>query len=198
MTARALRRNDGSSRLRRWPLSRASTMAGAFAALLVVALVGSVCIRQGWGPSRTAIPEFSLPSVTGSEPRLSSADLRQGVALLNVWATWCVGCRAEHSVLMDIRRAGEIPLYGLNYRDLRPKARRWLERLGNPYLRSGFDADGRVADRLGVAGAPETYLVDHRGRIVYRHVGPVTRASWQETLLPLVRAVSKASQNPTS
>ena len=106
--------------------------------------------------------------------------------MINVWATWCVPCRREHGVLLGIARESSVAIYALNYRYRREDAVRWLETLGDPYVASGFDADGTVAEALAVYGTPETYVVDARGRIVHVHVGVLTAANWRQTVLPAV------------
>jgi len=116
------------------------------------------------------------------------------VSLLNVWATWCVGCREEHPLLLRIARETGIPIYGINYKDDREAALRWLERLGDPYVASGFDGDGRVGIDLGVYGLPETFVVDERGMIAYKHIGPITPAAWQEKIAPVVARLIEESR----
>jgi cytochrome c biogenesis protein CcmG/thiol:disulfide interchange protein DsbE len=132
-------------------------------------------------------PEFSLPRLRVPEETLSREDLTGKVSLFNVWATWCVGCREEHPVLVHIAEQEGLPIYGLNYKDKRPEAIQWLQRFGDPYVASGFDADGRVGIDLGVYGLPETFVVDDKGMIVYKHIGPVSVQIWQEKMLPIVR-----------
>ncbi len=135
-------------------------------------------------------PAFTLPRLHDPQRTLALEDIRGQVALINVWATWCRSCRDEHPVLVDIAASGAVPIYGLNWKDEREAALRWLEALGDPYQASGFDADGRVAIDFGVYGAPETYVLDAEGRIAYKHIGPVTPAVWRQTLAPLVRALA--------
>ena len=168
-------------------ISRLLAVGGLVAVLLALGAglhIGSKPLSTA--TSGAAIPDFSLPRLDNPEHRLESTDLRGRVTLLNVWATWCVGCRQEHEVLVDISRTSTIPMYGLNWRDRRPDALRWLRKLGDPYRASAFDSDGRVGAALGVAGAPETYLLDGEGHIVHRHVGPLTHEVWQQTLSPLL------------
>ena len=140
------------------------------------------------------LPEFSLPRLRTPERVFSSDQLAGHVGLINVWATWCVPCRREHGVLMDIAGESSVPIYGLNYRDKRDDAIRWLESLGDPYAASGFDADGKVAEGLDVYGTPETYVVDRRGAIAHRHLGPITEDVWRDTLRPLVVRLSADSK----
>ncbi|MBF2761317.1 MAG: DsbE family thiol:disulfide interchange protein [Ectothiorhodospiraceae bacterium AqS1] len=136
-----------------------------------------------------SVPEFALPPVQGRNLGLSSDDLRQGPSLVNIFASWCVACRHEHSLLVDLARSGTIAIHGLNYKDDPAAARKWLDDLGDPYTRTGMDADGRVGLEWGVYGVPETFLVDATGRIVHKHVGPLTRQDIDETFLPMIRAL---------
>ena len=131
-------------------------------------------------------PAFTLALLNNPETTMSDSDFRGQVSLFNVWATWCVACRAEHPVLMDLARSGKVPVYGLNYKDERPAALSWLQQIGNPYLANAFDADGRVGIDWGVYGTPETFLIDKQGIIRYKHIGPLTREIVQQEILPLV------------
>jgi cytochrome c biogenesis protein CcmG/thiol:disulfide interchange protein DsbE len=108
--------------------------------------------------------------------------------LLNVWGTWCVECRAEHPVLLDIQREGKVQIIGLDYKDEDAAALEWLDRLGNPYAAVAADREGRAAIDYGVYGAPETFLVDPQGIIVHKQVGPVSAAMWRSDFVPLIDA----------
>jgi len=132
-------------------------------------------------------PTFSLPSVTNPDELVSSASLAGRVSLVNVWGTWCVECRHEHGFLVELARAG-MPIYGLNLRDDRAAAIDWLDKLGNPYVSSGFDPEGKAAIDWGVTGAPETFLIDSDGTILHKHISPLTARVWQDDFLPLLRA----------
>lgn len=132
------------------------------------------------------VPEFSLPQLRTPAETLSRGDLTGKVSLLNAWATWCVECRREHPLLVDIANEGSVPVYGLNYKDQRPDALEWLRRLGDPYVASGFDGDGRVGIDLGVYGLPETFLVDADGMIVHKHIGPIDRNIWETEFVPII------------
>ncbi len=131
-------------------------------------------------------PEFQLPTLKDPERTVGSEDLSGQLALVNVWATWCVGCRAEHAFLMELEANDAIPIYGINWRDTRPEALRWIQQLGDPYVASGFDGDGRVGIDWGVYGAPETFLVSADGVVLHKHLGPLDRASWASDFLPLI------------
>ena len=124
--------------------------------------------------------------------QLGTADLKGQVWLLNVWASWCVSCRAEHPLLVDLAKANIVPVIGLNYKDTNALGRRWLADNGDPYKVSIVDADGRVGIDWGVYGVPETFVVDKNGVIRYKQIGPITQESLQEKILPLVRQLQKS------
>lgn len=134
-------------------------------------------------------PTFELPNLTQPEQRITTADLAGKVTLLNVWATWCTACMQEHPVLMKIAESGDVALYGLDYKDTRDDALAWLGKLGDPYLGSAFDEDGRVGIDWGVYGTPETFVIDKTGTVRYKHIGPLSWEEWNQTLLPLVQAL---------
>jgi cytochrome c biogenesis protein CcmG/thiol:disulfide interchange protein DsbE len=142
-----------------------------------------------------AAPAFTLPRLPAggaAEPdRFAPADMRGKVWLLNVWASWCVSCRQEHPVLLDISRRAEVPLVGLDYKDAAHEARSWLAEHGDPYLLSAVDADGKVGIDYGVYGVPETYVIDKAGTIRYKQIGPLSREILDATILPLVRELRK-------
>lgn len=140
------------------------------------------------------LPAFSLPAL-GREGLLSREDVTGEVALLNVWATWCVSCRMEHPYLKQLSDAG-IPIYGINYKDTDTDAQRWLDDLGNPYRLNIADHEGTLGVDLGVYGAPETYLLDANGVVRYRHVGVVDERVWQSILEPLYRELNKEASTP--
>lgn len=137
------------------------------------------------------VPQFSLPPVKGRTLGLSSADLNGQVSLVNVFASWCVACREEHPVLLQIKASNSVPIYGLNYKDLPDNAARWLNTMGDPYTRTGADINGRVAIDWGVYGVPETYVVTKKGRIAYKHIGAVTPKVLDEKILPLIRRLQQ-------
>ncbi|MBW9257598.1 MAG: DsbE family thiol:disulfide interchange protein [Candidatus Thiodiazotropha sp. (ex. Lucinisca nassula)] len=133
-----------------------------------------------------SIPEFSLPSVESAQTMINDQNLKGKIYLLNVWATWCISCRAEHDTLVHLARSGKVEIVGLNWKDERVKAQAWLQQLGDPYTVNIFDQKGRTAIDLGVYGAPETFLVDADGIIHYKHAGPLTLGVFNETLLPMI------------
>ena len=140
------------------------------------------------------VPEFSLPPVKGRKLGLSSADLKGQVALVNVFASWCVACREEHPVLLALSKQGIVPIHGLNYKDKPDDAQAWLDALGDPYTRTGADISGRVGIDWGVYGVPETFVVDRNGVIAYKQIGPITPKALEDTILPLVRKLQQAAQ----
>ena len=133
-------------------------------------------------------PTFSLPSLADPETMVGSETYAGQVSLVNVWATWCTGCRQEHDFLMELSRRGEVPIFGLNWRDQRDMAISWLDDLGDPYSDIAYDADGRVGIDWGVYGAPETFLIDADGVVIYKHISPLTEAVWQSEFVPRIRA----------
>ena len=133
-----------------------------------------------------AAPAFELPLLKRPESMINSDTFKGKVSLFNVWATWCISCRAEHEVLTAIANTGKVDIYGLNYKDERAAAKKWLQVYGDPYVVSAFDADGRVGIDWGVYGTPETFVIDQQGIIRHKVIGPVTTEIWQEELLPLI------------
>lgn len=132
------------------------------------------------------VPVFELPPIAGRTDGLTTADLGGQVSLVNVWASWCPPCRAEQPVLMTLAKQG-VRIYGINYKDRPEDARRFLDTLGDPFVRIGADATGRVAIDWGVYGYPETFVVDAAGRIRYRHVGPINPGQIDSVILPMLR-----------
>lgn len=132
------------------------------------------------------VPQFALPPVKGRSLGLASRDLKGEVSLVNVFASWCVPCREEHPLFMELHRRGVVPIHGINYKDEPAAAARWLDELGDPYTRTGADLDGRVGIDWGVYGVPETFVIDREGRIAYKHIGPLNRQLVNDKLLPVV------------
>ncbi len=135
-------------------------------------------------------PEFSLPTLKDSAATFSSEQFIGQVSVVNVWGSWCVGCRVEHEALMRFSMLTDVPIYGINYKDEKGNAFNWLEQLGDPYVLSGYDYDGLVSIDWGVYGAPETFVIDKRGVIRYKKVGPITNELIQNTLLPLLEILN--------
>ncbi len=140
------------------------------------------------------VPEFDLPAITANSavelpPGLTTKDLHGDVTLVNVFASWCISCRVEHPLLMSISRQDKVPLMGLNWKDKPGDGAIWLTRFGNPYDRIGDDAKGRTAIDFGVTGAPETFIIDKKGRIRHKHTGPIMPQDWQYTLFPLIKTL---------
>ena len=136
-------------------------------------------------------PAFNLPQLAEPGKSFGNADLQGQVSLLNVWASWCVSCKQEHPFLLKLAKQKILPIYGLDYKDEREAGMDWLNRLGNPYTVSVFDADGKVGIEWGVYGVPETFVIDKHGVIRHKHTGPITEESWQKTLLPLIIQLQK-------
>ncbi|MDO9105072.1 MAG: DsbE family thiol:disulfide interchange protein [Methylovulum sp.] len=139
-------------------------------------------------------PVFSAPKLQAPNEKLASADLTGQVWLFNVWASWCVSCREEHPVLNQLAQQKTVTIIGLNYKDEPAAAQNWLDTLGNPYNISIMDQDGRIGLDWGVYGVPETFVVDKKGWVRYKHTGPVTPADVQQTFLPLIAQLQAEAQ----
>jgi cytochrome c biogenesis protein CcmG/thiol:disulfide interchange protein DsbE len=173
--------------------------------LAFLALAALFMFRLGAGdPSRIpsalighVAPPTNLPPLPALErdgkavPGIDSADFKGEVTVLNVWASWCVSCREEHPVLLDLARTGAVPIVGLNYKDKRDDGLAWLKQFGDPYNLSIADSDGRVGINYGVYGVPETFLIDKFGVICDKVIGPVTRARLSDKILPLVKKLEQ-------
>ena len=162
--------------------------------LLFVALIVLFIYGLGHDPRKLPsaligkpLPEFELAQLYDVESTFSKKDLLGDVSLINVWASWCVSCRYEHPILLDFARSSEIVLYGLNYKDAREDALRWLQQYGDPYQLIAFDPLGRTAIDFGLYGVPETYVMDKDGIVRYKHVGPISEQDLNETILPLIK-----------
>ncbi len=136
-------------------------------------------------------PAFALSQLHDPASKLTNADLKGKVWLLNVWASWCVSCRAEHPLLMQLAASNIVPVYGLDYKDKPDAGLAWLAQNGNPYTASAVDLDGRVGIDYGVYGVPETFVIDKQGVVRYKQIGPLTVESLQQKVLPLVRELQK-------
>ena len=138
------------------------------------------------------VPDFALAPVKGRMLGLSTADLKREVSLVNVFASWCAACREEHPLLLRLKAQGIVPIYGLDYKDKPDDAAAWLDRMGDPYTRTGADLDGRVGIDWGVYGVPETYVVDRQGRIAFKQIGPISEQTLTSTILPLIARLGAA------
>jgi cytochrome c biogenesis protein CcmG/thiol:disulfide interchange protein DsbE len=173
--------------------SRGLWTLGVFAVLLALLAVGlKLDPREVPSPliGRPA-PQFALPLLHQPDKVFSSKDPLGSVWLFNVWASWCAGCRDEHPLLLEFAKSGAVPIYGLNYKDQSEDGLRWLERYGDPYRVSLYDAEGRVGIDYGVYGVPETYVIDKRGVIRYKQIGPITPQIMAQKIVPLVRELQR-------
>ncbi len=136
-------------------------------------------------------PSFQLEQLHDASKTVARDEMLGRVWLLNVWASWCISCRQEHPVFMQLARTGEVGIVGLNYKDAREDGINWLADFGDPYLVSGHDLNGRVGVDFGVYGVPETYVIDKQGVVRYKHTGPVSPAALREIIMPLVRELKK-------
>ena len=132
-----------------------------------------------------SVPNFSLPNLFGKED-LTNFDLySKNPIMLNVWSSWCIPCRAEHDILMVLSEFHEVKIFGLNYKDNTEEARKFIQELGNPFVKIGSDNSGRTAIDLGVYGVPETYIINE-GVIIYKHIGPIHMNELEEIILPII------------
>lgn len=170
--------------------------------VLPLGIFAGLAVVLGWGLSRNSqiipsaligkpVPRFSLPPVQGRTLGLSSTDLKDEVSLVNVFASWCTACREEHPVFMELRRNNIVPVHGINYKDRPQDAERWLNTMGDPYMRTGADLNGRVAIDWGVYGVPETFVIDTEGRIAFKHVGAVTPEVYRDKIAPVIERLRK-------
>lgn len=166
-----------------------------------VILVGFFYVGLGKDPSFVpspligkAAPRFDLPDLLNPDNTIGSKDFDGQVVVLNVWATWCVGCREEHDALLAIAQQNIVPIYGLNWKDESDMARVWLDKLGDPYTATAVDLDGRVAIDWGVYGAPETFLIGADGIVLHKHLSPLTMDIWRHEFLPLIFQAQEAAK----
>lgn len=174
------------ARSMRW----AYAVPGILLAVLAVFFMRGLQLGSGYEESPLVCqptPEFTLPDLADPSLSVGSDDLAGRMSLLNVWATWCVGCRQEHAYLLELAQSG-VPIYGINWNDDRDAALAWLEQLGNPYVASAFDDVGSVAIEFGVYAAPETFLIGPDRTILHKHFGPLTPAIWARDFEPAMAA----------
>lgn len=160
--------------------------------VLAVFLAVGLSLKPGEVPSPLIdkpAPSFRLAQLRDSGKTLAVEQLRGQVWLLNVWASWCAPCLEEHPHLLELSRSGAVPIIGLNYKDGREAALKWLAKHGDPYSTIVVDPDGRAGIDYGVYGVPETFVIDRHGVIRYKQIGPVTSEVLQEKILPLVRSL---------
>ncbi|MBU3578303.1 DsbE family thiol:disulfide interchange protein [Polynucleobacter sp. UK-Kesae-W10] len=137
-------------------------------------------------------PAFDIPQLAQANKTFSPESMKGQVWILNVWASWCVACREEHPVLVELAHSQQAPVIGLDYKDKREDALAMLAKQGNPYVLSAFDANGRVGIDYGVYGVPETYVIDRAGIIRFKHIGPITPAVLNEKIYPLLSELKKS------
>jgi cytochrome c biogenesis protein CcmG/thiol:disulfide interchange protein DsbE len=161
---------------------------------IFIVLVAFLAVGLGLNPREVPsplinkpAPAFLLPQLHQPDKTFSQQDMQGKVWLLNVWASWCVSCREEHPLLVELARTNVVPVYGLNYKDKPEDALAWLRQFGDPYALSIIDRDGRVGIDYGVYGVPETFVIDKQGAIRYKQIGPVTPAALKDKILPLVK-----------
>jgi cytochrome c biogenesis protein CcmG/thiol:disulfide interchange protein DsbE len=138
-------------------------------------------------------PEFTLPVLDEPGRMISPADYKGQVWLLNVWASWCSGCKVEHNQLLRMTASGDVKMIGMDYKDQDADARNWLRQLGNPYETVVVDAQGKAGIDWGVYGVPETFVIDKKGVVRHKHIGPVTEEAMTKTLLPMIKQLEAES-----
>lgn len=185
-----------ASKRRLWPVLLPLV---AFAALVAVLAVGlNRDPREVPSPLiGKPAPPLQLPQLDNPADRVSAEALKGRVWMLNVWASWCGACREEHPLLLAFAKRQPVPVYGLDYKDTRPAGQDWLRRLGNPYAASAFDEEGRAGLDWGVYGVPETFVIDARGVVRHKHIGPITPEVLKERIEPLLaklQAEAKGAQ----
>jgi cytochrome c biogenesis protein CcmG/thiol:disulfide interchange protein DsbE len=170
---------------------------------LFVVLVGFLMVGLNLNPREVPspligkpAPAFSLPRLDEPAQQLGKQDLLGQVWILNVWASWCVACREEHPLLVEFSRRKVAPIYGLNYKDGRAEAQRWLANFGNPYTASISDMQGKVGIDFGVYGVPETFVIDKRGTIRFKQIGPVTAEVLKDKIEPLLKQLQAENAVP--
>jgi cytochrome c biogenesis protein CcmG, thiol:disulfide interchange protein DsbE len=136
-------------------------------------------------------PAFALPQLNDATKTFTPASMQGRVWLLNVWASWCAPCREEHPLLVALAREHKLAIVGLNYKDDARNAQEWLLRLGDPYLLTAVDRDGRAGIDWGVYGVPETFVIDHAGAVRHKVIGPLTQEAWARDVLPLVQRLQQ-------
>ncbi len=157
----------------------ALALVGLFGLRIDTAVLPSVMINK-------PVPTFDLPQVNDETPPFASTDLKGQISLINVFGSWCVACQYEHQFLMNLQKSDIIPLYGIDWRDTPEQGAAWLARYGNPYDAVGVDQIGQTVIDFGVTGAPETFVIDQKGYIRWRHVGPMSQEIWDQQIWPQI------------
>lgn len=139
----------------------------------------------------TPVPEFALPPLPGYGDAFTTTDLKGKVSLVNIWGSWCAACTVEHPFLMEIAKSGEVPIYGIAWRDKPERSIAWLEKYGNPYTKIGQEPKSDTIINFGVTAAPESFLIDKAGIIRYKVSGIITREEWREKIQPLIAQLNK-------
>ncbi|MBU3615974.1 DsbE family thiol:disulfide interchange protein [Polynucleobacter sp. JS-Polo-80-F4] len=167
--------------------------------VLFVALVVFLAIGLNRDPHEVpsplinkAAPAFEIAQLADSNKTFSPASMKGQVWILNVWASWCVACREEHPVLVELAKSQMAPVIGLDYKDKREDAMAMLAKQGNPYTLSAFDGNGRVGIDYGVYGVPETYIIDKAGVIRFKHIGPLTMDLLNQKIYPMLTELKKS------
>mgnify|MGYP005987999519 CR=1 FL=1 len=140
------------------------------------------------------MPDFALPTLSNPNGTVTKADLKGDIVLLNVWATWCPTCKYEHPYLFELSKDPQLKLYGINYKDELLAANEWLTHYEDPYVFSIFDKDGLLGVKLGVFGAPETFVIDHHGIIRKRFAGALDLRVWRKEFEPLIKQIIAEKQ----
>jgi cytochrome c biogenesis protein CcmG/thiol:disulfide interchange protein DsbE len=187
------------------PVGKNALRSGTWRVVYVapIAVFGALSVVLAWSLTRDPsaiptpligkpVPQFSLPPAKGRTLALSSADLVGEPSIVNVFASWCVECRIEHPLVMQMKARGVATIHGLNYKDHPDDAARWLNTFGDPYTRAGADLDGRVAIEWGVYGAPETFVIGADGHIAFKHIGPRTAEVVERTIVPLIDSLKQS------
>lgn len=167
--------------------------------VIVLILAGFFWFSLGKDPNRLKsvlidqkLPLFDLSPIQGYNKGITNADFQGQVTLLNIFGSWCIACRVEHPLLMHLAKQQEVIIYGINWREKDPNAgSRWLRRHGNPYRLIGNDSHSKAAIALGVTGAPESFIIDKKGYIRYKHMGPIDNQTWYEILKPIIEDLRK-------
>ncbi|MEM7027674.1 MAG: DsbE family thiol:disulfide interchange protein [Pseudomonadota bacterium] len=164
-----------------------------FFAGLVILFIFGLKIDPGKVPSPLIgkpAPAFEVSTVNNPTIFLNSNDIKGQVSLVNIWASWCAACLEEHPLLVEINNTFNLPIYGINYKDNRNNAIKWLKSHGNPYRKSAFDEEGKIGIEYGVYGVPETFILDKEGIIRYKHIGPIDAVDIEKTILPMINQLS--------